>query len=82
MMNYNSQAPAERKGNHTASMVEGLFCGFVAELQGLDFDLMLEIKNKKASVLRTVAILHELVPALGLDHGPRCSREGPRQKNY
>lgn len=80
MMDYSSQAPAERKGKHTASLVEELFRGFVAELQGLDFDMMLEIKDKEASALRAVAVLRELglaapaptgpVPPLALPPGP------------
>ncbi|WP_082773677.1 UV DNA damage repair endonuclease UvsE [Hymenobacter sp. PAMC 26628] len=80
MMDYSSQAPAERKGKHTTSMVEELFRGFVAELHGLDFDMMLEIKDKEASALRAVAILRELglaapapggpVPPLALPPGP------------
>ncbi len=60
MMDYSSQAPAERKGKHTVSLVEDLFRGFLAELHGLDFDMMFEIKDKEASALRAVAILREL----------------------
>lgn len=60
MMDYSSQALGERKGKHTASLVDDLFRGFLAELHGLNLDLMLEIKNKEASALRAVAILREL----------------------
>lgn len=60
MMDYSSQAPDERRGKHTDSMVEELFRGFLATLQGLEVDMMLEIKDKEASALRAVTILREL----------------------
>ena len=60
MMDYSSQAPGERRGKHTGSLVEELFRGFLATLQGLDVDMMLEIKDKEASALRAVDILREL----------------------
>ena len=60
MMDYSSQAPGERKGKHADDLVDDLFRGFLAELHGLDMDLMLEIKSKEASALRAVAILREL----------------------
>ena len=60
MMDYSSQALGERKGKHTDDMVDDLFRDFLTHLHGLDFDIMLEIKNKEASALRAVAILREL----------------------
>jgi len=60
MMDYSSQAPGERKGKHTAEIVEDLFRDFLAQLQGLEMDIMLEIKNKEVSALQAVAILREL----------------------
>ena len=60
MMDYSSQALGERKGKHTDDLVDDSFRNFLAELHGLDMDLMLEIKNKEASALRAVAILREL----------------------
>ncbi|HEX8506952.1 MAG TPA: UV DNA damage repair endonuclease UvsE [Hymenobacter sp.] len=60
MMDYSSQALGERKGKHTDDLVDDLFREFLTNLQGLDMDLMLEIKNKEASALRAVAILREL----------------------
>ena len=59
MMDYSSQALGERKGKHTDDLVDDLFSNFLDQLQGLDFDLMLEIKNKEASALRAVAMLRE-----------------------
>ena len=60
MMDYSSQALGERKGKHTDNLVDEQFRAFLTHLHGLDFDVMLEIKNKEASALRAVAILREL----------------------
>jgi UV DNA damage endonuclease len=60
MMDYSSQAHGERKGKHTDKIEEDLFRNFLAQLQGLDMDIMLEIKDKEASALRAVGILREL----------------------
>ncbi len=92
MMDYSSQAPGERKGKHTDSLVDTLFRSFLAELRGLDMDLMLEIKNKEASALRAVAILRELglsapapnvpSPPLALPpdpHAPPKARRGKKE---
>ena len=59
MMDYSSQALGERKGKHTDDLVDDLFIHFLDQLHGLDFDLMLEIKNKEISALRAVAMLRE-----------------------
>ncbi len=90
MMDYSSQAPGQRKGKHTDTLVDELFRGFLAELRGLDFDLMLEIKNKEASALRAVAILRELglsppapnlpSPPLTLPPGPHAPAKARRAK--
>jgi len=85
MMDYSSQAPGERKGKHTDKIVEDLFRDFLAQLQGLDMDIMLEIKNKEVSALQAVTILRELglaepapnlpVPPLSLSDGkPKAKR--------
>ncbi len=60
MMDYSSQATGERRGKHTDAIVESAFRGFLADLHGVDADLMLEIKNKEVSALQVVAILREL----------------------
>lgn len=70
MMDYSSQATGERRGKHTDAIVEELFRDFVAQLQGLDMDIMLEIKNKEVSALQAVAILRELGLAAPAPPGP------------
>ncbi|TGE07751.1 UV DNA damage repair endonuclease UvsE [Hymenobacter fodinae] len=60
MMDYSSQAVGERKGKHTSSLIEELFREFLTHLQGVNPDIMLEIKDKEISARRAVAILHEL----------------------
>lgn len=52
MMDYSSQAPNERRGKHVQSIQEQLFHDFLAETEGLDMDIMLEIKDKQESALK------------------------------
>jgi len=60
MMDYSSQAPGERKGKHTDTLVPDLFRQFLTELNGLDVDMMLEIKDKEASAVAGAQVLREL----------------------
>jgi UV DNA damage endonuclease len=60
MMDYSSQSLGERKGKHTDSLVPELFRNFLTDLQGLEVDMMLEIKDKEASAIKAVGILREL----------------------
>jgi UV DNA damage endonuclease len=60
MMDYSSQSVGERKGKHTDILVPELFRSFVADLDGLDVHMMLEIKDKEASAVRALGILREL----------------------
>ncbi|WP_216690166.1 UV DNA damage repair endonuclease UvsE [Hymenobacter siberiensis] len=90
LMDYSSQALGERKGKHTNDLVDEQFCEFLTHLHGLDFDLMLEIKNKEASALRAVAILRELglsaaapdasSPPLALPPDPNAPAKARRAK--
>ena len=57
MMDYSSQAPGERKGKHTDTLVPMLFENFLADLDGLDVDMILEIKDKEPSAVRAAQLL-------------------------
>ncbi|RYF09659.1 MAG: UV DNA damage repair endonuclease UvsE [Deltaproteobacteria bacterium] len=72
MMDYSSQAPGERRGKHTDSIVPELFCSFLADLDGLDVDMMLEIKDKEASAVQGLRLLREagLVPPAPAGYEP------------
>ncbi|MBC6697611.1 UV DNA damage repair endonuclease UvsE [Hymenobacter sp. BT190] len=65
MMDYSSQSRGERKGKHVSSIEEDLFREFLQQLQSLDVDIMLEIKDKEASAHQACGILRDLsmVPA-------------------
>ncbi|MHA6246955.1 UV DNA damage repair endonuclease UvsE [Pontibacter sp. CAU 1760] len=56
MMDYSSQAPDERRGKHIQSIQEQLFHDFLVETEGMDMDIMLEIKDKEASALKAVEL--------------------------
>jgi UV DNA damage endonuclease len=60
MMDYSSQAPGERKGKHTDQIEEDLFRNFLKDVNGLDMDIMLEIKNKEVSALKAVSVAKEM----------------------
>lgn len=72
MMDYSSQAPDVRRGKHTDMLVPELFRGFLADLDGLDVDMMFEIKDKEVSAVRALGILRELalVPPAPAGYAP------------
>lgn len=72
MMDYSSQAPGERKGKHTDTLVPELLQDFLLDLGGLDVDMMLEIKDKEASAVRAAELLrlNGLLPAMPLGYEP------------
>ena len=72
MMDYSSQAPGERKGKHTDTLVPELFESFLTDLDGLDVDMMLEIKDKEASAVRGAQLLRlaGLLPSMPAGYEP------------
>lgn len=60
MMDYSSQHHGERKGKHTPSIEEPLFHDFLVETEGVDMDIMLEIKDKESSAAKAVELARTL----------------------
>jgi|SRR5579883_1665439 len=59
MMDYSSQECGKRVGTHCTSLDPEDFRRFLDEVEGYDFDLMLEIKDKELSARQAFAILRE-----------------------
>ncbi|KUG19381.1 MAG: UV DNA damage repair endonuclease UvsE [Methanomicrobiaceae archaeon] len=56
MIDYSSRQPLDRRGRHAETLDRGHFRKFLAETMPLDFDLMLEIKDKEKSALLAAEI--------------------------
>jgi UV DNA damage endonuclease len=65
MVDYSSQDVGDdnhvilRKGKHTVTIDPILFKNFLKQTEGLDFDIMLEIKDKEISALKAVELMRE-----------------------
>ncbi len=57
MVDYSSQEAGGRAGKHAPTLDPALFAAFLDEMRGLDFDIMLELKDKEASALQGLAVL-------------------------
>lgn len=57
MVDYSSQQPGHRLGTHATSIDLQLFHEFLNQTRGLDFDIMLEIKDKEKSALKALEVL-------------------------
>lgn len=60
MVDYSSQKKGARPGAHAYSLDGEDFRAFLASARGLDFDLMLEVKNKERSALEAIAMAREM----------------------
>lgn len=54
MVDYSSQKRNARKGSHSESIDMKQFSAFLKKSRGIDFDLMLEIKDKEKSAVKAV----------------------------
>jgi len=59
MVDYSSQERGQRSGSHAKTLNMANFKKFLHETKGLDFDLMLEIKDKETSAFKALKILRE-----------------------
>lgn len=57
MVDYSNQKKGAKRGAHTECIDKALFQYFIKETQGLDFDIMLEIKDKEKSALKALEVL-------------------------
>jgi len=63
MVDYSSQQRGRRPGSHAKTLNIAIFKKFIHETRGLDFDLMLEIKDKEKSALKALEVLKEFKKA-------------------
>ncbi|MBW2991703.1 UV DNA damage repair endonuclease UvsE [Candidatus Woesearchaeota archaeon] len=57
IVHYSSQKRHARKGSHAEHIDTRLFKRFLDETKGIDFDIMLEIKDKEKSALKAVNLI-------------------------
>jgi UV DNA damage endonuclease len=60
MADYRDQEFGYRKGRHCTSIDLKDFRKFILQTRGLDYDLMLEIKDKQISTTKAIHTLHAL----------------------
>ena len=63
MVDYSTQLPGHRQGAHAKSIDVQLFQDFLNHTKGLNFDIMLEIKDKEKSGLKALEVLKEFKKA-------------------
>ncbi len=60
MVDYSSQKKGAKPGAHAYALDPDDFRSFLAAVRGLDFDVMLEVKNKERSALEALSIAQEI----------------------
>ncbi|RJP35681.1 MAG: UV DNA damage repair endonuclease UvsE [Actinobacteria bacterium] len=60
MVDYSSQRKGGKPGAHAYSLDSRDFRSFLRAARGIDFDIMLEVKNKERSAIEALAIAREL----------------------
>jgi UV DNA damage endonuclease len=60
MVDYSSQAPDARRGKHIESIDTEHFGQYLTATRPLDFDIMLEIKDKEPSAIKAMALAKQL----------------------
>ena len=56
MVDYSSQEPGKRRGNHAHTLNPNHFRQFLQEIRGFDLDIMLEIKEKEKAASKALAL--------------------------
>jgi len=67
MLDYSSQKKGARIGSHSHSIDEKHFQSFLKKAKGIDFDVMLEIKDKEKSALKALKTIegdHRFIPKI------------------
>ncbi|HBM15651.1 MAG TPA: UV DNA damage repair endonuclease UvsE [Lentisphaeria bacterium] len=59
MVDYSSQEPGEKKGKHAEHIDIENFKKLIDDTNNLDFDIMLEIKNKEKSALEALKLINK-----------------------
>ncbi|MBA3954220.1 UV DNA damage repair endonuclease UvsE [Candidatus Dependentiae bacterium] len=62
MIDYSTQDPQGRRGKHAISLDKEHFAQFIETTRDLDFDIMLELKDKEKNALQALKILQCLRP--------------------
>jgi UV DNA damage endonuclease len=69
MVDYSSQEPGKRVGAHAGHIVAEDFRQFLKETRPVDFDIMLEIKDKEKSALAALALARDDPRLVSTDPG-------------
>jgi len=61
IVDYSSQEKGKRIGTHAKTIRTGDFKRFIKETEGLQFDIMCEIKDKEKSALRALKLINQII---------------------